>query len=625
MSPSRNQQQIENEKSSAADFHHWHNLIHSVNRVDYFSNWLALLGDSVKGVVKSYVLVHEENNLIPSGYWPSNESVLDNESYLLAKDAVEENKALIEKIESSTDHLLSFPLKINQDLSVVVILQVSNRSHNELSEILQKLQLSSAWLELIFRREESDQDQHLVEQAVTTLNILSSISKKPDSHSAAIELVTILASDLACEKVVYGNYVKHDVEIIALSNNGQFGRKMDVMRSITDLMLEAIDQGRSIVSNEKKIPSSLEETQSNNHVSFKHQQYINQNSANAVMSIPCLADNGRCIGAITLERTNGEPFSDEALEFAATISQIVANMIYDKAKNEQSIFKVIGNRFSGIWQSTISNRYPLRNAIIALLSLGLFSSVFIKGEFEVRANSVLEGFIERSVVAPFDGYIQLSSKRVGDAVFEGELLGNMDASDLQLELTELVGQQSQILSQVRESQAIGDRARAKIFQSQLDQIQSQINLINLRIERTNIVAPYDGYIVRGDLSRQLGAAISRGDVMFVVAPLDKYRVVMQVDEKDIAHVKKGSPVRLILTALPNERLMMEVSEITPIATAAGGQNYFRVEAQLIDDSKRLRPGMEGVVRIEAGQKSWLWIWIRDFVDWLRLFAWKWMP
>ena len=201
----------------------------------------------------------------------------------------------------------------------------------------------------------------------------------------------------------------------------------------------------------------------------------------------------------------------------------------------------------------------------------------------------------------------------------------MDDSELELELSDLLGQQSQALSQIRESQASRDRARAKIFQTQLEQVQAQINLLKARIQRTQLTAPYDGYIVRGDLSRQLGAAITRGEVLFVVAPLNKYRVVMQVDEKDISYIEKGNAARLILSALASQRIDIEVADITPIATAAEGRNFFRVEAELNDDEQRLRPGMKGVARIEAGRHNLLWIWVREFVDWLRIFIWKWAP
>jgi hypothetical protein len=39
----------------------------------------------------------------------------------------------------------------------------------------------------------------------------------------------------------------------------------------------------------------------------------------------------------------------------------------------------------------------------------------------------------------------------------------------------------------------------------------------------------------------------------------------------------------------------------------------------------MRPGMEGVSKIDIGRKKLIWIWTRPLIDWLRLFAWKRLP
>jgi hypothetical protein len=48
-----------------------------------------------------------------------------------------------------------------------------------------------------------------------------------------------------------------------------------------------------------------------------------------------------------------------------------------------------------------------------------------------------------------------------------------------------------------------------------------------------------------------------------------------------------------------------------------------VEALLEQRSDRLRPGMEGVAKIEAGRRSLFWMITHRFVDWLRLAVWSW--
>ena len=48
------------------------------------------------------------------------------------------------------------------------------------------------------------------------------------------------------------------------------------------------------------------------------------------------------------------------------------------------------------------------------------------------------------------------------------------------------------------------------------------------------------------------------------------------------------------------------------------KSYFRVEAEISAATGRLRPGMEGVGKVEVGDRRLIWIWTHRFVDWLRL-------
>ncbi len=114
-------------------------------------------------------------------------------------------------------------------------------------------------------------------------------------------------------------------------------------------------------------------------------------------------------------------------------------------------------------------------------------------------------------------------------------------------------------------------------------------------------------------------------MLFQIAPLSAYRVILEVDERDIAQLHVGQTGELALSGIPGERLRFAVKTITPVSTAQEGRNYFRVEAQLDDASARLRPGMEGVGKIGVGRHKLIWIWTHPLTDWLRLWAWRWLP
>jgi multidrug efflux pump subunit AcrA (membrane-fusion protein) len=164
-----------------------------------------------------------------------------------------------------------------------------------------------------------------------------------------------------------------------------------------------------------------------------------------------------------------------------------------------------------------------------------------------------------------------------------------------------------------------------VLSAQLNQVEAGLALVADKLARTSLKAPFDGVVISGDLNPLLGTPVEQGKVLFQIAPLDKYRVILQVDERDIAHVKMGQPGQLTLSGMVSDRLGFAVDQITPISTAQEGRNFFRVEARLENTSERVRPGMEGVGKIVVGERKLIWIWTHSLTDWLRLSVWKWMP
>ena len=101
--------------------------------------------------------------------------------------------------------------------------------------------------------------------------------------------------------------------------------------------------------------------------------------------------------------------------------------------------------------------------------------------------------------------------------------------------------------------------------------------------------------------------------------------MLDVEESQVADVQPGETGKLTAAAMPYRDLRFTVSRVTPIAELKDGQSVFRVEAQLDEASPRLRPGMRGVGRIDAGQRLTAWIWSRKLLEKARLLLWQYAP
>ena len=106
-------------------------------------------------------------------------------------------------------------------------------------------------------------------------------------------------------------------------------------------------------------------------------------------------------------------------------------------------------------------------------------------------------------------------------------------------------------------------------------------------------------------------------------PSQHFTTHLEVDERDISAIKLSSSGQLALSALPGERLDFTVTRISPVAVSGEGRNAFEVEAEFDDRPAGLRPGLQGIAKIEAGAKPWAWIATHRIGDWLKLSLWRW--
>ena len=72
-------------------------------------------------------------------------------------------------------------------------------------------------------------------------------------------------------------------------------------------------------------------------------------------------------------------------------------------------------------------------------------------------------------------------------------------------------------------------------------------------------------ITNGDLSQSVGMPVQRAQVLFEIAPLDSYRVIVRVPDSEIARVAPGEAGTLVLSALPDRHFGLHVVRVTPIA------------------------------------------------------------
>jgi multidrug resistance efflux pump len=495
--------------------------------------------------------------------------------------------------------------------SFVIVLEMSGHDQADRRAAINLLHWNCEWLEYLLA--------HIPDgsagPAPELFTIVAACLDQDTFRGTAITLVSELARHLGCQRVSFGLLKRRHIEVQVLSHSSGFKHQANLIQAIGAAMDEAVDQDRIITF-------SARDSNLATIVTLAHRELAGQLAHGTVCTTPVTV-RGRVVGALTLERESGAPFDGADLQLIERLLAVVAPVLLLRYRDEQGLpakgWRSLGGLARRLFgPAHIKLKLAIVTSVVALLLLGL-----VQGEWRVTAEAVVEGSVQRTIAAPIDGYIASATARAGDVVKTGQAMGSLDDGDLGLQRLKWSTLRQQMVSESREAMAQHDRAQVSIINARIEQADAELKLLDEQLSRTRLVSPFDGIVIEGDLSQQLGTPVSRGDILFRVAPLDDYRIVLKVDERDIAPVRVGQLGRLVLASMPARRLELRVDKITSVSTAAQGRNFFRVEASLTEPGPSLRPGMEGVGKLAVGEASVFWIWTHDLIDWLRLQAWTW--
>jgi len=599
----------------------WKQFNEAANQEAFVQAWIALQCRLIPGAASGVVVLREsgEDPYVPMAYWPDKESCSPALASA-AEVALSEGRGVVQNDEASGSQpqscSVAYPLRFEDELSGVVAIEVQVRESGQLRSSLRQLQWGASWIEVMLLRRRDRERQGFLDRASSALDIVATALSDQRFRAACNATVTELALRLNCDQVSIGFVKGGHATVAAVSHAAQFGRRMNLIRDIGAAMDEAIDQMNVVLY---PPPPAGEYC-----VTRAHAELARAHGAGAILTVP-LGDHDAPFGALSFQRPPGADFDQSAIDVCDAVAAVVGPILKEKQRNDRWILHKVLESAAAQARWLLGPGYLGRKlAVGALAALALFFC-FAKGDYRITSPAVLEGLVQRVIVAPFDGYIAKEESRAGAIVRQGQVLAALDDKDLALERLRWSTTRRQRLTEFDRALAERDRADINIIKAQIDQAEAQIALLDEQLSRVKLIAPFDGIVVSGDLSQSIGASVTRGEELFQIAPLNAYRVILEVDEGDLADIAVGQSGSLLLSSLPDSPLSFIVHRITPVAEAKEGRNYFRIEAHLHDVSKRLRPGMEGVAKTQVEERLLIWIWTRKLVDWARLTLWKWMP
>ena len=582
----------------------------------FAQSWLERQCALLPGSGAGLVLLRDGGVLRPVGLWPS--AAAATGLVELSERVARERAPLVadlpqaEGASGARSYGIAYPLQESGEIVAVAAIAVSAGSEKSLQTAMRQLQWGSAGLELELVKREGAQIKARAETLELSVDLLSFVLAEERFEGAAMAFVTALTTTLAADRVSLGLIKNGAVKVRHISHSSQFGQRMNLVRMIEKAMDETIDQ---------RAPIRLPHPDSEKSLIRRAHEEILSHEPECILTLPLYID-GEAIAALMLERAPENPFSDADVALVESVSALSVAALEQKRLNDRPIIVKAGASLRQLVAGSVGKRYLGWKAIAAIVLVGLYLLATVQAPDRIGADAVLEASTQRVLAAPFDGFVRTAEVRSGDRVKKGDLIASLDDTDLALERSRWLSQLGRIAGMYKDAAAKVDSVQLNALAAERAETQAQLDLVQALIARAQIRAPYDGLIVSGDLSQRIGGNVTKGEVLFTVAPSADYRVQLAVRESRISGVRAASHGVLYLSALPARAFPITIEKITPVTVSQNGATYFTVEASLDGaPDQALQPGMRGVGRIDSGRGTLLTSWSRDLMEWLRLKFW----
>ena len=561
---------------------------------------------------------------MPAAVWPTSKQDL---SYLnnTVERCLQQRRGLLEPVVNALPAItrLAYPIVVEDQIMGAVVVEMRADAATAMP-LLQHLHWGLGWLVESFQRLTLQQAVMQSKRLGSVTQALALALQPRKLREILFEIANDTARRLECARVGIGMVDQDSVTLNVLSDAAWLEKSSSLVKLYTAAMEEALDTREIQI---QPALASQDIAQPALPASFlpKHIQLLASQKAQRLVSVP-LIQGVQCVAIMTLEWHGEQECTTEKIAWLEAYGSLLATILEDKRQAEKGYLAKAQGAFKDVAAKLFGPRHLIWKTVTVLSMLLLAILVVVPMNYRVTAKALLEGQTQRVAVAPFEGFISAAPVRAGDTVQTGQLMAQLDDRDLKVDLARWSSERDQYERKLREAMAAHEMSNVQVLDAQFKQADAQVKLATEKIARAKITAPYAGIVVSGDLSQMIGSPVETGKKLFEIAPLEQYRIVLQVDEKEIRHIEVAQTGQIVVSGVNDDPMPLTVTKVTPVASAQDGKNTFRVEASLNGDiSPRLRPGMEGIGKVSVGSRSLWWIITHTFTDWLRLGLWNWLP
>lgn len=519
--------------------------------------------------------------------------------------------------QQATRYLIMLPIRGSSGVRGAASFLINTSDPDEIKRRRERLELTISLLSLYEMRltlQRRGKDLKRIRQAN---KILASMNETKRFKGAAMSLVNEVASSWEASHVSVGFLKGKYCKVVATSHTEKFNRKENFIQDIEAAMEECLDQDVEVL-----YPTSNEAT----YICRSTTELAERHAAGnvTIISFP-MRREGKPVAVLTLQRPANQPFTIDEVETIRLLCDLVVARLDELHESDRWIGARLALRTRKLGALAVGPTHTWVKLTAIIITIILCLAIFLEGTYKVESGFVFEATEKQIVPTPFDTYLKAVHVEPGDYVKKGHLLAELVTSELELQLAQTLSEYQSYIKQAEISRRENKIAEMRVAQLEAAKSQSSIDLLKYRLTKARIVAPKDGIILTGDLKKQIGAPVKTGDLLFEIAPLDSLRAVLSISENRIPDVEEMQKGELASESHPGDHIPIVITHINPVAELDEQSNVFKVYAELEEGTLLkhtwLRPGMEGLAKIDIDQRPYYQIWTMDLVNWIRMKLW----
>jgi membrane fusion protein (multidrug efflux system) len=204
---------------------------------------------------------------------------------------------------------------------------------------------------------------------------------------------------------------------------------------------------------------------------------------------------------------------------------------------------------------------------------------------------------EAQVVSKASGIVLALLTEEGQRVHKGQLLARLDNDHQRLQVAQAEAAVRKLQSNYERSQKM---VAAKLVSTEandqirydLESARAALNIAQLELSYTDITAPISGVVAQRMVKQ--GNLVALNAPLFRIVDDSHLEAVLNVPERELATMKAGLPVTLLVDAVAGKQFAGSIDRISPVVDAGSGT--FRVVCAFSGEGG-LKPGMFGRIGV----------------------------